>query len=164
MWTWWFMTTVHHDPDITWPYDQDMAITTRILPTQHLWWSTKISWIHFSWIYVSSSSWTSWCRRVHWGFEIFTNGAGALQFLWQGGVQVSCVDTQRMGLSNRILSGLITTAGLVPGSLQHCSNTHLKSLQGPYYEQTSDEYIVTKDYEIAFIRLRFCMMHPLFSI
>ena len=30
------MTTVHHDPDITWPYDQDMAITTRILPTQHL--------------------------------------------------------------------------------------------------------------------------------
>ena len=83
------------------------------------------------------------------GFEIFTNGPGTPQFLWLGGVQVSCVDTRRMGLSNRILSGLITTAGLVPGSLQHCSNTHLKSLQGPYYEQTSDEYIVTKDYEIT---------------
>ena len=29
------MTTVHHDHDITWAYDRDMAITTRILPTQH---------------------------------------------------------------------------------------------------------------------------------
>ena len=72
-------------------------------------------------------------------------------FMAIGGVQVSCVDTRRMGLSNRILSGLITTAGLVPGALQHCSNTHLnlKSLQGPYYEQTSEEYTVTKDYEIT---------------
>ena len=81
---WWFMTTVHHDHDITWAYDRDMAITTRILPTQHLWWSTKIfqihSWIiesqasHLGFLIESPSSWTSArCTGTRW-VKIFTNG------------------------------------------------------------------------------------------
>ena len=146
MGTWWLMTTVHHDHDITWPYDRDMTITTRILPTQHLWWSTKISWIHSSRDWESSSSWTSGQRCT--GLAVVWNiykWPGPDHFYGPGVCWVSCVDTERMGLSNRILSGSITTSALVPGSLQHCSNTHLDPADSILWGAL-ERFIVTKEY------------------
>ena len=88
MGTWWLMTTVHHDHDITWPYDRDMTITTRILPTQHLWWSTKISWIHSSLQRLRIFKFMNIWPEMHWagGGLKYLQMAGSRPFLWPGGV------------------------------------------------------------------------------
>ena len=148
MGTWWLMTTVHHDHDITWPYDQDMTITTRILPTQHLWWSTKISWIHSSLQRLRIFKFMNIWPEMHWGwrwFEIFTNGRVPTIFMAPGCAGWVVWTPREWGW---VIESYQAPSRLLLSCPAHCSTaaTLTSTLQTLYYEETSERFIVTKKY------------------
>ena len=137
MGTWWLMTTVHHDHDITWPYDQDMTITTRILPTQHLWWSTKISWIHSSLQRLRIFKFMNIWPEMHWGwrwFEIFTNGRVPTIFMAPGCAGWVVWTPREWGW---VIESYQAPSRLLLSCPAHCSTaaTLTSTLQTLYYEE-----------------------------
>ena len=145
--------TVHHDHDITWPYDQDMTITTRILPTQHLWWSTKISWIHSSRIFKFMNIWP----EMHWDwwwFEIFTNGQVPAIFMARGCAGWVVWTRREWGWVIESYQGPSRLLLSCPDSLQHCSNTNLEPAESILWGDFRDIQRLHK------LRLRFCILYP----